>query len=400
MAVLIALTGVACAAKGATGTATIVVDVPLARAPTLAHEIANGARLAAEQIDAADGVRVGDHRVVIRIVTLDSGLSPEQTTANVQQSARIHAVAVVDEGTGVDAAWRTARAAGIPIGIVHQGGQGLVDPATRPNVFRIAPTDRGIAFRFAEYLVPKHLRVAFITDDSPEGTGGATALREAFSHDPRSVVATITVSAGAPDLSTQVLQARRAGATALLVWAQAPLVAEAIAAARASGWDVPVYAPPSAEDPVVRQQLAAHPGWVDGLTFALARLTSEKGPAPYESFRTAYERRFGYDEVGLRSGGRPVIQAPDWPMYAYDFVHIVAAAMTKAGTAAPSDALVRAMEQVEVLGANGDERAFNERNHEGVVDDDIFFAVFRDMTWTPVKDDLLSSTLPGVTQTR
>ena len=49
-------------------------------------------------------------------------------------------------------------------------------------------------------------------------------------------------------------------------------------------------------------------------------------------------------------------------------------------------------------GANGDERSFNEVNHEGVVDDDVFFAAMRDMIWHPVKDDALSATLPDVRQ--
>ena len=80
------------------------------------------------------------------------------------------------------------------------------------------------------------------------------------------------------------------------------------------------------------------------------------------------------------------------------FLHVVAAAITKSGAAAPGPALVAAMEQVEVPAANGDERSFNERNHEGVVDDDIFFASFTAMRWAPVKDDALSATLPAVDQ--
>ena len=43
----------------------------------------------------------------------------------------------------------------------------------------------------------------------------------------------------------------------------------------------------------MRQQLSDHPEWLDGLTFTSSRLTAEKGPAPYEHFRSAYEKRFG-----------------------------------------------------------------------------------------------------------
>jgi len=54
---------------------------------------------------------------------------------------------------------------------------------------------------------------------------------------------------------------------------------------------------------------------------------------------------------------------------------------------------------VTVEGANGDERAFNHSSHEGVVDDDVYFARFHDMTYAPVKDDPLSATLPTILQT-
>src|SRR5205823_5332347 len=161
--------------------------------------------------------------------------------------------------------------------ITYQGGSGLVDPSARPNVFRIAPTDHGIAFRLAEYLIPKSLRVGIVVDDSTYGQEGARSLSDAFRGNEKSVAVRITVPAGAADLAPQVLRARRAHATALLVWAQPTTIASVISAARASGWNVPVYTPAAGEDPLVRQQLANHPSWVDGLTFAAGRPTAEVG---------------------------------------------------------------------------------------------------------------------------
>jgi hypothetical protein len=55
---------------------------------------------------------------------------------------------------------------------------------------------------------------------------------------------------------------------------------------------------------------------------------------------------------------------------------------------------------VVVEAANGDSRGFNQHNHDGVVDDDVYFAHFHDMTYAPVPDDPLSATLPEVPQTR
>jgi ABC-type branched-subunit amino acid transport system substrate-binding protein len=94
-----------------------------------------------------------------------------------------------------------------------------------------------------------------------------------------------------------------------------------------------------------------------------------------------------------------VIQPPDQAMYSYDFVRVLAAAISFAGS--PDRAKVlRALDEVTVRGANGDERGFNRRNHDGVVDDDVYFARFHDMTFRPVRDDPLSRTLPVVPQTR
>jgi ABC-type branched-subunit amino acid transport system substrate-binding protein len=275
-----------------------------------------------------------------------------------------------------------------------------VDVERRPNVFRIAPTDRGIAFRLAEYLIPKRLRVAILTDDSGYGDQGRAALAKAFGSNPEAVAIRLRLPADAPDLSPQVLRARRAGATALLVWARPTTTANVLTAARSRKWSVPVYTPPSGADPLVRQQLADQPRWVDGLTFASGRMTAELGPQAWEAFETLFVNRYGPDLIGVKtSAGLDVVQPPDYAMYSYDFVAVLATALEQAGTD-DRDALLAALNEVTVRGANGDERGFNLHNHEGVVDDDVYFARFDDMTFAPVKDDPLSSTLPVIKQTR
>ena len=149
-----------------------------------------------------------------------------------------------------------------------------------------------------------------------------------------------------------------------------------------------MYTPPSGADPLVRQQLADHPEWVDGLVFASGRMTAELGPIAWNGFRTAFEQRYGADLVGVKTtGGAAVIQPPEYAMYSYDFVSVLAAALRRVGDVNDREALLRALNEVTVEGANGDERGFNLHNHEGVVDDDVYFARFRDMTYAPVQDD-------------
>ena len=378
---------------------TIVVNGPFSRSPYLGRTIENGARLAAREVN-ANGIRIGSKTYELRVRTLDTGLSPARAVANMRRAVGQKAVAVVDEGTGIDASWRVAAKPGIPVGVVFEGGRQIVDPQTRPNVFRIAPTDHGLAFRLAEYLIPKGLKLGLLHDDSDYGVAGGQALDSAFSRNRSSIAVEETLPADALDLAPQVLRARRAHATGLVVWGRASTIASVLTAARSAGWDVPVYTPPAGADPFVRQQLADHPEWVDGLTFAGGRLTAEIGTGPFLTFEQKYESSFGVDRVGVKtSTGQSVIVPPETAMYAYDFVNLVSAALLKAGSTDPRK-VTAALNEVTTEGANGDQRGFNHNNHEGVVDDDIYFARFNDMTYAPVKDDALSATLPVVPQTR
>ena len=397
---VLALVGSGCGGSEATpgGELTIVVNAPFSRSPFLGRTIENGARLAASEVNAG-GIPIAGATYDLRVVTMDTALSPARAVVNIRRAVAKHAVAVVDEGTGIDASWRVARGAGMPVGVVFEGGRQIIDPETRPNVFRIAPTDHGVAFRLAEYLVPKGLKLALLHDDSDYGAAGEQALTSAFSQNRSSVAIDETLPSDALDLGPQVLRARRAHATGLVIWGRPATIAAVLTAARSSGWSVPVFTPPAGSDPFIRQQLADHPQWLDGLTFASGRLTAEVGTGPYLGFEQKYESSFGVDRVGVKSGGRPVIAPPESAMYAYDFVNLIAAALLKAGSTDPAK-VTAALNEVTTEGANGDQRAFNRHNHEGVVDDDIYFARFHDMIYAPVKDDPLSATLPTLPQTR
>jgi ABC-type branched-subunit amino acid transport system substrate-binding protein len=382
--------------KKSSRTLVIAIDAPFSRSPYIGQTIARGVELAVSEINVA-GIPASSGTYTLKVKRYDNALSPRKALGNVRRAIDDGAIAIVEDGTGVDASWRIARDAHVPICVTYDGGSGLVDLATRPNVFRIAPTNRGIAFRLAEYTIPKGLKLALMHDDTTYGQQGGDALRAAFSRNPHSVATTLTLPAGDTDLSPQVLRARRAGATALLVWGQAATIAEVVIAARSADWDVPVFAPPSAEDPVLRQELADRPQWLDGLTFATGRMTAELGPEFFYAFESKFEAAYGAQRVGVRTrAGQEVIAPLDFAMYSYDFANVLAQAIRTFGIAN----LPQALEQVTARGANGDERGFNQHNHDGVVDDDVFFARFHDMTFAPVKDDPLSSTLPTIKQTK
>jgi branched-chain amino acid transport system substrate-binding protein len=377
-----------------TRTLTVAVIAPFSRESYLGTTIAQGAELGMRRVI----VPAGRDYYSFRVARYDNAASASRAVAATRRAIAAKAIAIVTDGTGVDASWKLAKDAGVPIGIVYDGDSSLVDPQKRPNVFRIAPTNHGLAFRLAEYVVPKKLKVAILTDDTGYGRAGRKELDRAFSQNPESVAARIQIPSTATDLAPQILEARRAGATGVIVWAQPAAIAEALIAARSAGWKAPFFTPPAGEDPLVRQELAGHPSWVDGLTFASGRMTAERGPVPFLSFQAAYNQAFGAQQVGVKSAsGRPVTEPPDYAMYPYDFVRLVATAL-RAAQAPDGDAIISALNQVSVEGANGDHRGFNQRNHEGVVDDDVYFAQFHGMTYAPVKDDALSATLPTIPQ--
>jgi branched-chain amino acid transport system substrate-binding protein len=405
-AVVIILAAIACVASVGCGgddeggrPLYIYVNAPFSGAPYIGETMARGVELGARLVN-GPGLNVDGKSYVLRVKRVDNRLSPQSAVANVRRAVGDgSAVAIIDEGTGVDASWRVAADANLPVCITYQGGIGLVDPDQRPNVFRIAPTDHGLAFRLAEYILPKGLKIALLVDDSTYGQEGEKALEIAF-RGQKSVVAKIDLPASATDVAPQVLRARRAGANALLVWAQPSVISAVITAARSAGWDAPLYTPPAGADPLIRQELSDHADWLDGVTFASGRMTAEAGTTPFFTFVRSFEEAYGPQEIGVQTAdGEEVVQPPDYAMYSFDFVRLLAAAMQRAG-AVRGKAVVEALNHVTIAGANGDERGFNFLNHEGVSDDDVYFARFQGMTFAPVTDELLSASLPAIDQTR
>jgi ABC-type branched-subunit amino acid transport system substrate-binding protein len=379
-------------------TVTIVVSAPTTTSPWIADAERNGAELAAAQLNAAGGVTFGGKAHHVRIEVHDNGGSPQRVVADAQTAVSEHAAALVIDGVGAKAVADVTGPAHLPVFIVFDGGESFIDPKARPTLFRLAPADQPMAMRLADYLAGRHPKMALITDDSGFGADGAAALKPAFNRDKIAVVDEATVPATAGDVSTQVLAARRSGATTLVVWASAPIVAASVQAARSTGWNVPIWAGPSGEDPLVRQRLATHPAWLDGVGFVSFRITAEVGPKPFDAYRTAYEKKYGADRINLKQNGKDVVQPPDWSMFSYDTVKLVSAALAKSG--AVGEPLLTTLEgHIVITGANGDERGYLASTREGVSPDDMYFAQFHGFTFAPVTDDLLSQNLPVVSQT-
>jgi ABC-type branched-subunit amino acid transport system substrate-binding protein len=388
-----------CSGSGPTGSSVeIVVSAPVSTSPWIAGFERNGAELAAAQLNENGGVKYGGAKHHVVVTVLDNAGSPQQVAAHARRAVADHAAALIIDGVGAAAVADVTGPAGLPTFVVFDGGASITDPVQRPTIFRLAPADKFMTLRLADYLAAKHPKIGIVADDTSFGADGTASLAAAFARDDIPVRTRSVVPSGSGDVSGQVLAARSRGATTLVVWAGAPVVAAAINAARSAGWNVPIWTGPSGEDPLVRQRLAAHPDWLNGVGFVSFRITAEVGPKPFATYREAYVAKFGEDRIGVTQGGKQVVAPPDWSMFSYDAVNLVADALGKAGATGPKLQAVLAGHDV-IVGANGDERGYGESSREGVSPDDMYFARFDGFVFAPVTDDLLSQNLPAVPQT-
>jgi ABC-type branched-subunit amino acid transport system substrate-binding protein len=388
---------VACGGRTASGDGVpVIISAPVSTEPWIARSLERGARLAVEDVNERGGVRVGGEERPLELVVLDHAGSPANALAHARQAVRDRAAVLITDGTGVTSVADVTDAAKLPVFICFEGGQDLIEPQLRPSLFRLAPADAVLARRLADYIANALPKVAMITDDSGYGEQGRKALSESFAVDNVKVVSDQVIQRRARDVAPQVLAARRAGADRLVVWAGASGIAAVITAARQSGWNVPILTGQTGQDPLLRQRLVAHPEWLRDVKFVSSRITAEVGPKPFEAFREHFEREMGVEKVGVEQDGRPVVQPPDWAMYPFDAVRLVEEALDqREALGAP---LLEALNQVSIVGANGDGRGYTPDYHEGVSPADVYIATFDGFVFVPVTDDGLSGTLPSVNQ--
>jgi len=213
----------------------VVVSAPESTSPWIAEFERNGAELAAAQLNADGGVKFGGASHHVRIEVHDNGGSPQRVVADARTAVSEHAAALIIDGVGAKAVADVTDPAHLPVFVVFDGGESFIDAKVRPTLFRMAPADEPMTIRLADYLAASKPKIGLITDDTGFGADGEASLRPAFARDKISVVSHATVPSGAGDVSTQVLAAKRAGATTLIVWASAPIVGAAIQAARSTG---------------------------------------------------------------------------------------------------------------------------------------------------------------------
>ena len=202
----------AAAARNRRQTLLIAVDAPFSRSPYIGQTIARGVELAASEINVA-GLATNDGTYNIKVKRYDNALSPRKALSNARRAIADGAVAIIDDGTGVDASWKIASDAQGPD--LHHLRRRRWARRSRAAPERVP--DRADESR---HLVPSR-RV-----HDPEGiearadarrhdlrAAGRRRARQGVRAEPRSRSLRSSRCRRATDLSPQVLRARRAGAT-------------------------------------------------------------------------------------------------------------------------------------------------------------------------------------------
>ncbi|HET9187373.1 MAG TPA: ABC transporter substrate-binding protein, partial [Acidothermaceae bacterium] len=178
----------------------IIVSAPVSTSPWIAEFERNGAQLAADQVNARGGIRLDGRKRRIVIKVMDNAGSPQQAAAIARTAVSDHAAALLMDGVGAAAVADVTDPANLPTFVVFDGGASIVDPVKRPTIFRLAPADKYMTMRLADYLAGRHPRIAIIADDTSYGSDGLSSLRSAFQRDEINVVNTSTVASSATDV--------------------------------------------------------------------------------------------------------------------------------------------------------------------------------------------------------
>jgi hypothetical protein len=316
---------------------------------------------------------------------------------NARTAVERGAVALITDGVGAVAVSEVTDPVPLPVFVVFEGGESIVDPEQRPTLFRLAPANRPMSQRLADYVSERAGSVALIGDGSSYGREGVEATRANLARNEVVVSSETSIARGGRRRARRrCWQARSSGAEALIVWARASGVAAVVRAARSAGWDVPIFTGPTGEDPLVRQR------WPTGRVARRADVRvvphHQRGrPGAVRGLprgvRGAVRRR-----RGRRRGGRPA---------GADAARLVDLLLRR-GEAhggrpgrlrrAAGTPLMEALDSTVITGANGDERGFGPTDREGVSPDDMYFGRFSDLRFSPRRRRRLSTNLPPVPQ--
>jgi branched-chain amino acid transport system substrate-binding protein len=334
-------------------TIKIGVNQPLTGAVAASgNYVTNGARIAADELNAKGGV-LGQQ---VELVIEDNKSNPTEAVAAAEK------LIVRDEVPVMMGAWSSTFTLAVMPKLMEYGVPMLVETSSsekittegNPWVFRISPTSEMEAKAFAEQVDKFDIEKAdFLVVNNDWGLGAAERFSEMLEAQGIAVGEVETMDPAAQDMSAQLSKIKASDADTLFVTTGVEQLTLVLRQARDLGLDTRIITTGGSQAP---DQLIEQAGSAADGSFHLVFFTpwfpeAAQNPEVAEKFVAEWENR-GYNFAGLTEGFR-----------GYDGIMTIAAAIEAAGEAEP-EAIREALWTVEVEGVNGDIK-FTKQGPEG-----------------------------------
>jgi branched-chain amino acid transport system substrate-binding protein len=303
--------------------------------------VVNGARIAAEEINAAGGV-LGKQ---IKLIVEDNKSNPTEAAAAAER------LIVRDKVPVLMGAWGSSFTLAVlpklmeyrvPM-VVETSQSNKITTSGNPYVFRIAPNSDRLAEAFDEYVGRFNMKkAAFLVVNNDWGLGYADALGKLLKRHNIAITTTETMDASAQDMGAQLSKIKASGADTLLVTTEVEQLVLILKQAHALGMSqkIIVASGSSSPDQLLQQAgTAATNNTYYTLFFAPWFPDLSPNPDVATSFIAAWKKH-GFDFAGITEGYR-----------GYDGINTIAAAIKIAGKAEP-EAIRDALWKVQVKGIN------------------------------------------------
>jgi branched-chain amino acid transport system substrate-binding protein len=327
----------------AADTIKIGVNEPLTGAVAASgNYVTNGAKIAAEEINAKGGV-LGKK---IELVIQDNKSNPTEATAVAEK------LIVGDKVPVMMGAWSSTYTLAVmpklmeykvPM-VVETSSSDKITVSGNPYIFRIAPTSGMEAKAFGDVVKKLHIKKAdFLVVNNDWGRGAAEAFSAMLKANGVQIGDREIMDASAQDMSAQLSKIKDSGADTLFVTTEVGQITLILKQAKSLGLKQRVITTggSSSPDQLIAQAGDAANGSYHILFFAPWFPNKMKYPKIAESFVADWKKR-GYDPAGLTEGFR-----------GHDGIETIVAAIKIAGKAEPA-AITKALWEVDVKGINGE----------------------------------------------
>ena len=323
-------------------TIKIGVNQPLTGAVAASGNfVTNGAKIAADEINAKGGIR----GTKIELVIEDNKSNPTEAVAVAEK------LIVRDKVPVMMGAWSSTYTLAVmpklmeykvPM-LVETSSSDKITTSGNPYVFRISPTSGMEANAFAGRVGPLNIRKAdFLVVNNDWGKGAADVFGKMLKDKGVAIGAVETMDASAQDLNAQLAKIKSSDADTLFITTAVEQLTLVLKQVQALGLKRQIITTGGSQSPdqLIEQAGAAANGSYHLLFFPPWFPDASPNPNLAKSFVAEWRKR-GYNFAGLTEGFR-----------GYDGIYTIAAAITKAGKAEP-EAIRAALWSTELTGVNG-----------------------------------------------